>query len=860
VIPRLLRLRNFMSYGDVPVVLDFTGIHLACLSGSNGNGKSALLDAMTWALWGHSRAPRDDDLVRLGATEMEVEFQFAVGAGEYRVLRKRTLRRSTAGGARSGTAALELQVRGPSDAFIALTGGAMAETQARLDDVLKLSYETFVNSAFLMQGHADEFTVKPPSKRKAVLADILGLAIYERLSEEARRRSREAASRADSERERVADEEEALARRPDLHKELEILTIERAKALEALREADRALWTVQAELQRLEAGRQSLEELRKSIGRLDNEVAALTDRHDEAQRAAAAAAALLQDETAILARADERRQVQALLLEYGRRAGMAMERKGAVDAAWNEIEAEGARLRNEIQLEIREAVRHEKKGAHVDELRRQVAMQEAESARVPALEAAHAEAVAAIEAQRSEQSTLQQASAALEGEMKPLRERLKMLRTPSALCPVCQTPLSEGERERLSRDYTGEGLEKKATIEENTRTIAAMDQSLARLKVRLDKATADLEAARRVDHQLGEAQLRLKEAEEAVGAGAAARENAALSQRVLDGEEYALEARVRLARARTALKEVGFDPARYASLEQRLAALGDAEATYKALDGAREQRQAAAITIREATLDLERRRDERKKLQDEVEERRLALAVIPDLEAQQAEAERTRARRDHDHKKVDHDIGALTTRLQVLDEREQALQGTRTSLRQFEAESDAYSELGQAFGKRGIQAMLIDNALPQLENGANAILARMSDNGMQVQFATQAQSSTGAVLETLDIRIADANGTRPYEMFSGGEAFRVNFAVRIALSRLLAERSGAQLQMLIIDEGFGTQDSQGREQLVEAINSIADDFSCIIVITHIDELKDLFATRIDVLKGLEGSRLSMTEA
>jgi len=136
----------------------------------------------------------------------------------------------------------------------------------------------------------------------------------------------------------------------------------------------------------------------------------------------------------------------------------------------------------------------------------------------------------------------------------------------------------------------------------------------------------------------------------------------------------------------------------------------------------------------------------------------------------------------------------------------------------------------------------------------------MSDNGMQVRFSTQRESAKKDVIETLDISIADANGTRPYEMYSGGEAFRVNFAIRIALSRLLAERAGAQLQMLVIDEGFGTQDSQGRERLVEAINSIASDFQKIIIVTHIDELKDMFTTRIDVVKDIGGSRVAISAA
>ena len=90
-------------------------------------------------------------------------------------------------------------------------------------------------------------------------------------------------------------------------------------------------------------------------------------------------------------------------------------------------------------------------------------------------------------------------------------------------------------------------------------------------------------------------------------------------------------------------------------------------------------------------------------------------------------------------------------------------------------------------------------------------------------------------------------------MFSGGEAFRINFAVRIALSKLLARRAGARLRTLFIDEGFGTQDAQGRERLVEAIRTIEDDFERLFIITHIDELRDAFPARIEVTKTPRGS-------
>ncbi len=127
---------------------------------------------------------------------------------------------------------------------------------------------------------------------------------------------------------------------------------------------------------------------------------------------------------------------------------------------------------------------------------------------------------------------------------------------------------------------------------------------------------------------------------------------------------------------------------------------------------------------------------------------------------------------------------------------------------------------------------------------------------MSVQFVTQAkykEKGREDLKETLDIQISDGAGRRDYEMFSGGEAFRVNFAIRLALSEVLAQRAGARLQTLVIDEGFGSQDAQGRQRLIEAINLVRSDFAKILVITHIEELKDAFPSRIEVEKTEHGS-------
>jgi exonuclease SbcC len=204
--------------------------------------------------------------------------------------------------------------------------------------------------------------------------------------------------------------------------------------------------------------------------------------------------------------------------------------------------------------------------------------------------------------------------------------------------------------------------------------------------------------------------------------------------------------------------------------------------------------------------------------------------------------------------KAQRKVGEANQRVQAC----RSLQGTVErlvgELAAFAKQRALLDDLRLAFGKNGVPALIIESALPEIEAFANSLLFKMTGGRMQVHFETQRLNQSGTVSETLELRINDELGERAYEMFSGGEAFRVNFAVRIALSRVLARRAGARLKTLFIDEGFGTQDTQGRERLIEAIQAIESDFERIIIITHIDDLKDAFPARIEITKDAKGSR------
>jgi len=220
----------------------------------------------------------------------------------------------------------------------------------------------------------------------------------------------------------------------------------------------------------------------------------------------------------------------------------------------------------------------------------------------------------------------------------------------------------------------------------------------------------------------------------------------------------------------------------------------------------------------------------------------------------QAEAKARQAELDEQMGRRHNLEGQLEAATRVRASAEQARQ-SRAVVAEY---AGVWEQLEATFGPRGIQAMLIDAALPQITDEANRLLALMA-SGTTIELTTQrAGKTTGRQIETLDVIIADAQGTRPYENYSGGERFRIDFAIRIALSRLLARRAQAPCEVLIVDEGFGSQDGNGRTGLVEALATVKEQFRLIEVISHIDDLREMFPQVITVTKTATGSRASLS--
>ena len=481
-----------------------------------------------------------------------------------------------------------------------------------------------------------------------------------------------------------------------------------------------------------------------------------------------------------------------------------------------------------------------------------------EIAELEALESERTQLEEIIGRLKGERGELDATNRAMRGEMDELKDRIDRLdAAEGATCPLCGQPLDEHHRLTLLEELQAQGTDRgngyrdnqarMSAIAEETKTAqeAIVDirvrlQRLSDLQKRAGELKSGVEKAHAAEIQLDAVLARLDAA-----------------RSTLEGEAFAADLRAQLDALDGQRAALGYDSDLHNAARQDVDTFREYEARQKELEMALE-------ALPDAMLLLEGAQTRRERLLTAEEEERAHLETMAgEIARLEVLVREEQARREE----VNHQRMIERGAYRKLTEAQQALKAIddgrlrkvelERRLAECRQERALYDELKLAFGKNGIPAMIIETAIPELESSANRLLNRMTDGRMSLQLTTQREKVTGGVAETLDIQIADELGTRAYEMFSGGEAFRINFALRVALSQMLARRAGAQLRTLFIDEGFGTQDEEGRNKLVEAITAIQDDFALILAITHIEDLRNSFPVHVLIEKTGDGSRISV---
>ncbi len=846
MLPIRLEIRNFLPY-RAPDPIIFDGVHLACLTGANGAGKSSLLDAITWALWGKARAKRDEDLIHLGQGDMYIQLDFEQEDQIYRVIRRRSRRQRSTG-------TLDLLVQDAEGQFNLISEAAMRSTQERINQLLRLDYETFINSAFLQQGRADAFTTKTPKERKQILSDILGLALWERYEDAVKEHLRNLTNQLEVYDLRVREIDAELAKEPGLraaHDEAE----------QVQKEAQATLTGAEARLKEVEHVPHELQNTRaqiaESVTRLrerEGDIAAVTGEIERHQQRLQTYDDVIADQSEI--------EAGYATLQAARETNQALADKLVLLSDFNTQQSELERQLQAVQSELeRQASEHRARIVELERTQAQNADNDLDVVQADLLILQQLDAergtlqttIADLGAERAEKEAINRT---LRDEMFAIKERLNQLeKAEGALCPLCGQTLDDQHRREIITRLTTEGTQHGDTYRAHESRVSSIVAEINAHKQRVTVIDGELKQMQPLLERVGVLQALADAASEAAAREHDERAALAAVQTLLDEESFAQDIRAQLADLLEQRETIGYDRASHETAREQLNVYQEFERRQNELDNALNSRPDIEESLAAAQKRLKRTETalqaEQQKMDDLNSEIARLDVLLEEFRARENEVNALRTAERVAYQRLvnaQQELKALASQRERKAELEKRAEAARY-------EENIYKELRTAFGKNGIPAMIIETAIPELEAAANELLRRMTDGRMSLNFSTQREKKTGGIAETLDIQIADELGTRDYEMYSGGESFRIDFAIRVALSQMLARRAGAHLRTLFVDEGFGTQDADGRDRLIEAITAIQDDFDLILVITHIDELRDSFPVHVVVEKLPGGSRV-----
>jgi len=797
-----LRLKNFRQYGDATLRFDrgLTGI-----VGTNGAGKSTILEAIAFALYGvgAARGSKDSIKSRRAAPRASVLVELECTVGTQRIRIERGLSQAAA-------------FLGTLDTPVATSLGGVTEWVER---TLGMTRSEFFTTYFTGQKELAVMGTLGPADRARFLSRVLG---YDRL-DAAQTLVREARRGLTAEvnalqatmpdpatleqgvsdaRDRLAAAQQALVST----EAAEDRTAEMEARLRPVWERAQTTWAAQQTLVTMHGTlTQRAEAVARDVLRLEQEQAAIAE-------AVAALPAIERDLATLPALREE---------------GARLDREAAADTERQRLLGVRAHL---------EAQHADTKPA--DALLQEVASvefrlsqaREVEAAQRAAHDALRQQFDVALEAWRTALAAARADLAQARESVRPLIARRDALvsRGPDAPCSTCGVALGE----RYETVLAGIVAEIEAATErgkELARAAASLeDESDASKEARAKSHAAALDVEAAVRHRTAlESELR-----DAQILHAAATKRAA-ELALVDSQLAALPTTYDVARHEV----VRADLARLAPLEARRAVLADKAAQAERVATALTQAQEQARTIA----------SERATIEQQITEAGLTAEQYDAMRRDYTEAERA-WRAAVDANRVARDsVGRAEDAVRQAEQRIADTQAARARLAILTRDVVLHEELDRTMGD--LRAELNHALRPELADLASAFLETLTDGRY-----TQAEFGEDYQLTVLEDGL-------PKPVISGGEEDLCNLVLRLAISQMIAERSGTPFSLLILDEVFAALDEQRRTNVLTLLRRLSDRFAQVIVITHNDHVRDaldhVIRVTLDVAAG--ESRVSYGE-
>lgn len=786
--PIRLEIQGFMAFRE-RVEIDFSDCDFFALCGPTGAGKSSIIDAIAFALYG--AVPRLDrsqvaPVITQQELEARVRLEFSVGTDRYTAVR--VVRRQGAG---ASTREARLERDGTPEPIAA---DAKGMTEA-VEQILGLTFEHFTKCVVLPQGEFSEFLHAKPAARQELLVNLLGMQMYRLMGQRARQLADGAKARADWLTQRLEGDEFTFA------------------TPEALADAKERLVAVQGLWEQVEAATPRAQELKAAIEE-SRALAEVASKRAMLLEGITPPATLGQDAGAL---------TRARTLQVGAAAATEAAERRRVDA-----DATVAALPQHADLKIVHDAHQTMAAAQTNLAAGMAAAREAElveSEAVKAAEAASQEyeaALDALSAVRTAHAAHAVAQTLVAGESCPVCLQtvaaLPDLAVPEALSnadaivaatakalELARAAVTNAQRARTHAEAGAEALQRQiAELAARTAIYpdpSVLDQLIGQVLGAAEEQRAALasERAARAAHQ---------EAERAV---AAAQQAQAAARRDL------MSARDQFASAIGQAPPVAGDDLQadwralcewaqtQANVQHEAAARALADA-----NAAAQERAQLAQTLEKACIEAG--------VQRETKETSITMAVMSAVAEQQSGIDRTTAALEQ--------IATVDADRKVAQE-----------------ESAVSAKLGQHLSAKGFEKWLLDEAVTALVTAATTNLRELSGGA----YSLTCEEKTGAFW-VIDHRNADER--RQVRTLSGGETFLASLSLALALSDGLTQMAaeGARLDSMFLDEGFGTLDVETLDVVASAIETLAAGGRMVGLVTHVAQIADRVPIRFEVRK------------
>lgn len=965
MVPVKLEITNFMSYQGHHE-LDFTGFKTASIVGTNGSGKSAILDAITWVLFGKSRMTKDaerkdnvrerNDVINCYSAFCQVSLEFELEGKRYFVNRRIDRGKSGQGlqfKLLTDTGEIDLHGKGASD--------------AEIEKELGVSFKVFLTSSFITQGDSSRFMEASPKERREILAEILELDVYERCLEQAAEMSKETKKNKEILEDKQKTLTESALLEPEIKRKLELANVE-------LADATRILESKKIEREKLAAESVTLE---NQIGTLLDDEKKKIDREKESEKLGKEIAKWQEEISKAQAVIDKSEEIESGYEQFvqSKKELDVLNEKSSI---FDKLEKKSILLSSQIKLEENNLQNslNQKKIEYAESLnatqmlpelsiKLDLARNDQNSFDQARLELAELETsiisiekdvllsktnvdniskkinvkltnvgfgdIASVEKELSDFEVLNTLLEQIQTELDTNESNLARIKTEIELaksetahladeiklleqgetgnCPLCGQELDKTRQTELLEEKTNttKNLSEKSTsleleMKQLSEKVASNKIKITQLKKRIDKKS-ELEAISQLSielntetKQLDENKKNLENLEQIkkdflLGKGSIilrkthietnilssshnlenarkkAEKTESLSVEIsslkekLDTRDFAKSEQEQLASVEKEKEELGFDAGLLTRAKEQYQIFLVFEDKKKLLDRARDYVTSATPALTQAT-------DRISSVKTEIIQINERITNLPSLKIKKTSLDEQLKTYKSNEQSLNQDRDARMVQKNNLERDLEQSQKAKLELDEVsvklintDKELKILEECKRMFGTEGIPSQILEGVIPELQEMANSILTdisqgRIGSEGMRLQIETSREGTT-KTYKTLGISITDGQIRRPYELFSGGERFRADFAIRIALSQLLAGRSGRRMRTLVIDEGFGTQDDEGIRRLIEAIQDVAERFDKVLVISHVDELKNAFEKRILVRRNAETSSFEL---